>query len=86
MDENLQKRQDLWTCLTELLPQKPKETDGDIWTDGDMLFAPTEEAANTIANLLEGVGFEPVTGHYDPKEDAAAGTVDSLTGYWYIDV
>ena len=57
------------------------------WHDGEEILTETEEQADRIATLLEGLGFDYVmTGYYDPKEDASDGIDDDYTGKWYVTV
>lgn len=76
----------LYALLVDLLPHSP-ETDPKFWAQGNLLLCKTEEAANTMADLLEAIGITDcaTTGHFDPREDAAAGSEDQLTGYYYVD-
>lgn len=51
------------------------------------LIASNDEATvNRIADMLDSMGFDAVTGYFDPKEDERSGEVDSLTGYYYVDI
>lgn len=51
------------------------------------LIASKDEATvNRIADMLDSMGFDAVTGYFDPKEDERSGEVDSLTGYYYVDI
>lgn len=67
-----------------VLPKAPKKG---IWTDGTEILCGDEVTANAVANFLEAMGVADTicTGYYDPVEDRAAATVDSLTGWHYID-
>ena len=47
---------------------------------------PGAGAVNRIADMLDSMGFDAVTGYFDPKEDERSGEVDSLTGYYYVDI
>lgn len=58
----------------------------EMWTDGDVLLVSTEEAANCIADFLTAIGFDCLTGYYDPVEDRISRLVDDHTGWYYIDV
>lgn len=45
-----------------------------------------ETAVNRVADMLDSMGFDAVAGYFDPKEDERSGEVDSLTGYYYVDI
>ena len=65
-----------------ITPKKNK-----IWTCGDEILCETDALADTIADLLEAMGYDEVnTGYYDPVEDEAAGEVDRLTGWYYVSI
>lgn len=42
--------------------------------------------SNYPTSMLDSMGFDAVTGYFDPKEDERSGEVDSLTGYYYVDI
>lgn len=83
--------EDLYEKLISMLNGKPfifrhggtKET---LWSDGDMIFSSSEKVINIVADLLDCVGYESVTGYYDPEEDKKQGIVDRYTGFYYLDV
>ena len=53
--------------------------------NGEEIICPSGESAETIANLLEDMGFDVVhTNYYDPEEDARNGEADEDTGYWSV--
>lgn len=67
--------------------------DGYIWGDGGTeILVKTESAANTIADLLEGLyraqGEDVLinTGYYDPVEDERNNEIDSYSGWWYVNI
>ena len=66
--------------------QETGENSCGITTDGDTLFCSDETRANCIADLLDAMGYDAVTGYYNPEEDKQAGTVDSYTGLYYVSV
>lgn len=49
-----------------------------------MIVSKDEATVNRIADMLDSMGFDAVTGYFDPKEDERSGEVDSLTGYYYV--
>lgn len=49
--------------------------------DGEIV-SKDEAAINYVADLLDSLGFVAVTGYYDPKDDV----VDTMTGYYYVDI
>ena len=51
-----------------------------------MIVSKDEATVNRIADMLDSMGFDAVTGYFDPKEDERSGEVDSLTGYYYVDI
>lgn len=72
--------------LLQALPINARLRRSSLTTDETMFFAPTEELANALANMLEALGHDIVTGYYDPKADAASGETDAYTGLWYVDI
>ncbi len=76
--------ENIFTKICNALPNEP--TEGSHFWATDMVFADTEERANHLADLLDDMGYTACTGYYDPNEDEKAGTVDSCTGWYYIDV
>ena len=74
--------------VIDLLPRHPNKTDDNpgIWTNGDEILCETEIIANTIADLFEAVGFDVVTGYYDPIEDKRNGEEDESTGFYYVTI
>lgn len=76
-----------YDALIEVLPTTPDcAVFKGYWREGDLILADSEARANALADLLDSCGFVAVTGYYDPKEDKQFDQVDSLTGYWYVDV
>ena len=67
-------------------------SEGEIWSLGDELLCKTEDAANTLADLLEQLyrsqGEEIIvnTGFYDPDEDKRNNEEDRCTGWWYVNI
>lgn len=59
---------------------------------GGEILAKTEQACNDLADLIESLYMEQgeevliTTGYYDPAEDEKSGEVDSVTGWYYIDM
>lgn len=73
--------------IEELVPNLGERKESAIyWKDGDGFLAADEFAANMLADLLDALDYDVTTGHYDPKEDAEAGSVDEHTGLWYIHI
>ncbi len=56
-----------------------------FWSDGTMILSKDEAAINALADLLDQLNGDIVTGYFDPKEDQGSGTVDEYTGYYYLD-
>ena len=56
-----------------------------FWSDGTMILSKDEAAINALADLLDQLNGDRVTGYFDPKEDHESGTVDEYTGYYYLD-
>lgn len=52
--------------------------------DAEILIKGSRTKVDAIADFLDCLGFDVVTGFYDPKEDAACGICDGNTGYRYI--
>ena len=77
----------IYMMLLRALPHsRPEPGDTGIWSNEDVILCPSAKAANIIADMLDAIGFDAVTGYYDPDEDAGDGEVDDCTGYWYVDV
>lgn len=57
-----------------------------LWTDGDAVYADTEEKANSVADVIDSLGFTAVTGLYQKDEDERDGCVDERTGWWYVEI
>lgn len=49
--------------------------------DGEIV-SKDEAAIDYVADLLDSWGFTAVTGYYDPKDNV----VDTMTGYYYVDI
>lgn len=66
-------------------------SDGDVWSDGEIILCKTKDGADAICDLLwqlyrsndEEIAF--TTGYFDPEEDARQGEEDRYTGWYYID-
>ena len=66
-------------------------SDGDVWSDGEIILCKTKEGADAICDLLwklyrsnaEEIAF--TTGYFDPEEDARQGEEDRYTGWYYVD-
>lgn len=84
-EQTAELKKSLWATITTLLP-KNSDTEPAVWTSGDLIIVASEETANGIADLLDSMGFDVVTGYYDPEADAASGETSELTGYWYVDI
>ena len=57
-----------------------------IWSDGEKILCEDSLVINTIADVLDALGYQAVTGYYAPKEDERNGDTDEYTGNWYVDV
>ena len=58
----------------------------DIWTNGDDILCDSETVANSIADFLDSIGFEAVTGYFDHEEDTRSNETDACTGYYYVNI
>ena len=56
-----------------------------FWSDGTMVLSKDEAAINALADLLEQLNGDMITGYFDPKEDRESGVVDECTGYYFLD-
>lgn len=70
---------DFGMCLEEA-------THGYVKRIQSQIVSKEETAVNRVADMLDSMGFDAVTGYFDPKEDKRSGEVDSLTGYYYVDI
>lgn len=79
----------LWQRIIGSLPSASSHS---IWTDGNYILCRNESIANAIADLLDflyagmDLNISTVTGFFDPKDDLRSGEVDTLTGWWYVDI
>lgn len=84
-----------WFAATEKQFDKPfsyvnfgtrleEATHGCVKRIQSMIVSKDEATVNRIADMLDSMGFDAVTGYFDPKEDERSGEVDSLTGYYYV--
>lgn len=86
-----------WFAATEKQFDKPfsyanfgtrleEATHGYVERIQSLIVSKDEATVNRIADMLDSMGFDAVTGYFDPKEDERSGEVDSLTGYYYVDI
>lgn len=86
-----------WFAATEKQFDKPfsyadfgtrleEATHGYVKRIQSLIASKDEATVNRIADMLDSIGFDAVTGYFDPKEDERSGEVDSLTGYYYVDI
>ena len=61
-------------------------THGYVKYDKSMIVSKDKTTVNRIADMLDSMGFDAVTGYFDTEEDKRSGEVDSLTGYYYVDI
>lgn len=54
--------------------------------NGDEILCDEPEPLEVIADLLDAMGYDSVTGSYDAKEDVEHGQTDELTGLYYCDI
>lgn len=74
-----------WSYLIQCLKKYEGVNRHGFRANGEEILCKTKEAAETLANFLEDIGFDKVlTGYYDPEEDKRNGTVDNNTGCWYV--
>ena len=66
-------------------PYKPFQFITSVWSDGTMILSKDEAAINALADLLEQLNGDMITGYFDPKEDRESGVVDECTGYYFLD-
>jgi hypothetical protein len=86
--------ENVWREFTLHLPTTADMEDDDcnsidIWysESADEILCRSEELADMIANIIEGISgeHEAHTGYYDPDEDVLSGEVDEYTGWYYVD-
>lgn len=85
--------ENVWYEFVKHLPQEAdwaRDKDSiSIWhyEDADEIMCRTEEIADRIADILEGISgeHEAHIGYYDPEEDEKDNCVDDRTGWWYVD-
>ena len=79
---------------TEFVKHLPTEADWahnsvNVWyyEYADEILCCTEELAEMIANMLDGISGEKQShiGYYDPEEDERDNCVDGRTGWYYVD-
>ena len=61
---------------------------GLYWTNNDSVAFDSSKQYRTFEDFrdADSMGFDAVTGYFDPEEDKRSGEVDSLTGYYYVDI
>ena len=68
--------------IIERLPPSSRHR---VWTTGEGIMCVTEEAAESIADLLRDVfNLDVVTGYHDPEEDERGCCVDESTGFYCV--
>jgi len=86
--------ENVWYEFVKHLPQEEDWANDthnsiDIWyyADADEILCRSEELADMVANILEGISgeHEAHIGYYDPEEDEKDNCVDDRTGWWYVD-
>lgn len=56
-----------------------------VWTTGEAIMCRTENAAESIADIMRNVfNLDVTTGYYDPEEDEENNCVDESTGFYYV--
>lgn len=70
--------------ICEALPKEPGHQK--FWSTGEEILCRDAAIADAAATFLNAIGFDTVTGYYDPAEDKAAGLEDELTGSYYINL
>jgi hypothetical protein len=72
----------------EILKRLPRElVEGKkFWSNDEEILSKDEVAINYVADLLDTIGYDAVTGYYDPEEDERNGEVDEYTGYYYVSI
>ena len=75
----------LWLAITGALPHKPSEK-CKFWSNDEEILGLDEVEVNIIADLLDCMGYDAITGYYDPEEDAKNGDTDDFTGHYYVTV
>lgn len=76
---------EVWEKFTSVLPKEPGR-DTEAWYSGDEVVCKTEWLANKIADFFDALGYECVTGYYDPADDEREGCVDKFTGWYYMSI
>ena len=79
--------------LFGMLPHQPRSginDDPGFWTNYDTILCPSSFEAEVVADFIDDILSEfssthCTTGYYDPKEDEKSGTVDEVTGFYYVD-
>ena len=87
MDEATAKK--ILDMIMDVLPTGADANDRKFWTDGEMIFCPTEDGMNMVYNALLPLCTGTTclcTGYYDPKEDKQMGEEDECTGYYYVKI
>lgn len=78
---------ELWESVLNLINNASlyffPDDSGEIWTDGDKILTGVYMDAHEIANVLETLGFDVVTGYYDP-DDERPEEHDAYTGCYYV--
>ena len=83
--------ENIWYEFVKHLPTEEDWANNsvDVWyyEDADEILCRSEELADMVANILEGISgeHEAHIGYYDPEEDKRDDCVDDRTGWWYVD-
>lgn len=80
-----QENANLWLAITSSLAHEPSEK-CKFWSNDEEILGLDETEINIIADLLDSMGYDAITGYYDPVEDARNGNTDKFTGHYYVTV
>jgi hypothetical protein len=85
---NPSEQEALVATFNQMLAPLPKQPDERLkfWTNGEDILCRTKEEAETIADLLDSMGYVASTGYFDPDEDERNEETDECTDYYYVTV
>lgn len=76
----------MFNLIVKMLPNNSDNGNNNYWSNGIFILCKTEEMANELADCLDELDYQTLTGYYDPIEDKRNNEVDECTGYWYVDI
>jgi len=91
LNRNIMPNEIFWQLVSNMLPEQGEfhndlHTHYTFFQDGDQILCRNEAKLNALVDLFDDIGLTSVTGYYDPEEDKKNNCVDSLTGFYYLEL